>query len=146
MDIMNESLPWYAAGLAFECIQCGRCCAGPGEGYVWVTDEEIADIAKFLNLSVAQMRDRHVRKALRRLTLVERKDNHDCIFLTPPGTSRGCSIYSVRPAQCRTWPFWASNLENPDTWLMAGLRCPGLNRGRLWTYDEIQARLHARGS
>ena len=35
-----DEKPWYASGLAFECTQCGDCCSGPEEGYVWVTPEE----------------------------------------------------------------------------------------------------------
>ena len=39
--------PWYAGGLAFECTQCGQCCAGPNEGYVWVNDAEVARLDEF---------------------------------------------------------------------------------------------------
>jgi len=133
--------PWYVSGLAFECQQCGRCCEGPEEGYVWVTREEIAAIAAHLHLPKEQFRNRYARRVATRYSLIERKDNRDCIFLeTGPDGQHRCRIYTVRPTQCRTWPFWAANLRTPDAWAEAGLRCPGINRGRLVPFDEIEAR------
>lgn len=134
--------PWYVAGLAFECTQCGRCCAGPEEGYVWITDDEIVTIANTLHITPEQMRSRFCRQVHNRCTIVEQRPSNDCAFLrTDDQGRRGCSIYSVRPRQCRTWPFWASNLGGPHSWALAGDRCPGINRGRLFSVDEIRERL-----
>ena len=139
MGIFSQKAPWYVAGLAFECTGCGRCCAGPEEGYVWLTSDELAAIAEYLELSPKHMRSKYVRKVDRRMSLVERPDNRDCVFLTDgPDGRRVCRIYPVRPRQCRTWPFWPSNLVGPDDWAMTGLRCPGVNRGQLHTHDEIE--------
>ena len=44
---------------------------------------------------------------------LKRKDDGACIFLNPIGQ---CSIYDVRPIQCRTYPFWPSILKNKQTW------------------------------
>jgi Fe-S-cluster containining protein len=44
---------------------------------------------------------------------------------------RGCSIYSVRPYQCRTWPFWPENLTTPNHWQRSAARCPGMAAGGL---------------
>ena len=141
MKFFRNSEPWYAAGLAFECTGCGACCAGPGEGYVWVTPKEIVDIAAKLQISEAEMRRKYVRKVGRNFSLVERKDNNDCIFLVPDGKGgRKCKVYDVRPVQCRTWPFWPSNLASPDDWAYAGLRCPGMNRGPLHDINEIESK------
>ncbi|HAU38488.1 MAG TPA: hypothetical protein DCX07_12335, partial [Phycisphaerales bacterium] len=82
----------------------------------------------------------------RRFTIVEDKVSHDCIFLSPgakPGGGKGCRIYSVRPTQCRTWPFWSHNLASPHSWAMANLRCPGINRGPRFATDEIESRRQA---
>ena len=136
--------PWYADGLAFECQQCGRCCAGPEEGYVWLTEEEMAAIADHLQITKEQMRSRYARKVGRRYSLVEREGNRDCVFLERDQDGcRGCRIYPVRPTQCRTWPFWTTNLVSPDMWAEAGRRCPGINRGVPIDYDEIEARRRA---
>ncbi len=140
MFFFEDKPPWYINGLAFECTGCGGCCAGPEEGYIWVTDYEIAAIAAELRISEAEMRKKYVRKVGRRMTLVERKDNNDCIFLVTDGSGgRKCSVYSSRPMQCRTWPFWPSNVRNPETWALAGMRCPGINRGRMHSCEDIQA-------
>ena len=140
MEIFTRT-PWYVGGLAFECTQCGRCCAGPEEGYVWVSEDDITAIANHLGILEGEMHRRYVRKVGRRYTLIERAGNRDCIFLdTQPDGSRRCRIYSVRPVQCRTWPFWPSNLTSPEAWAAAGLRCRGINRGGLIEFDEIEAR------
>ena len=141
MKIFHKEPPWYTAGLAFECTGCGECCAGPEEGYVWVTDEEIVSIADVLDVSQAEVRRRYVRSVGRRHSLVERKGNRDCVFLQPDGEGgRNCRIYNARPTQCRTWPFWPLNMQSPRAWALAGMRCPGINRGsRLFTLEEIDA-------
>ena len=127
-------------GLAFECRGCGRCCAGPDEGYVWVTADEIVRIAEHLGITEAQMRRKHVRKVGRRFSLNECNGTKDCVFLTPADGSgdRGCRIYDARPRQCIAWPFWAGNLRSPDAWALAAERCMGINRGQLFTREQIE--------
>ncbi len=144
MNLIPRKPPWYVAGLAFECVQCGRCCAGPEEGYVWVTDVEISEIARRLGITATETRRQYVRKACHRMTIVEDAVSRDCIFLKPrPCGGKGCSIYPVRPAQCRTWPFWPINLSSPDAWARSSVRCGGMNRGRLHAVEEIEAARNA---
>jgi hypothetical protein len=141
MSAITPNVPWYIAGLAFECTECGNCCAGPEEGYVWVTEADIETIAGLLGLSVETMMKRYVRRVGRRFSLVEVPANNDCIFLTAAKDGkRGCRIYSARPRQCRTWPFWPSNITSPEAWSLTGMRCPGVNRGSLVDCREIQHR------
>lgn len=138
MKVFTKKQPWYAGGLAFECLGCGGCCAGPGEGYVWVTPEEISAIAEFMGVAEAEVRQKYVREVGSRLSLIERSDNRDCIFLQADGKGgRNCRIYSVRPVQCRTWPFWPGNIEDAEAWCLAGRRCPGINRGPVHDINEI---------
>ncbi|MFW6061920.1 MAG: YkgJ family cysteine cluster protein [Planctomycetota bacterium] len=139
----NTQNPWYIAGLAFECTECGRCCQGPEEGFVWATDDELDAIAKHLNMSPAAFRKKYVRKVGRRRSLKEKHPSHDCIFLRPSKEGGLCEIYPVRPTQCRTWPFWRSNLMSPYAWGLAGERCPGINRGKLFSFEEIEERANA---
>ena len=132
MTWLKKKVPWYAAGLAFECTQCGQCCSGPAPGYVWVASAEIEALASFLVLSVPDFAGRYVRQSAAK-SLIE-KDNADCVFLRRlEDGSKRCTVYEARPIQCRTWPFWASNLANPDAWAAAGSRCPGINRAHLST-------------
>ncbi len=129
--------PWYAGGLAFQCTQCGNCCSGPGNGYVWVTDDDIAHMAKVMEMEdrIDQFEQRFVRQVGMRRSLVEYSDG-DCIFLDPQ--SRTCLVYEARPIQCRTWPFWDRNLESPVAWNKAAENCPGCNRGEIYGFNEIE--------
>ncbi|MGL4420967.1 MAG: YkgJ family cysteine cluster protein [Gemmataceae bacterium] len=128
--------PWYQAGLRFECTQCGKCCTGE-PGYVWMTPEEVTRMANFLGMPESEFVAVHTRKARGRVTLRE-KANGDCHFYD---AKRGCTVYSVRPAQCRTWPFWESNLESEETWQRTEGNCPGSGQGELIPVEEITRRM-----
>lgn len=136
---MNEShpspLPWYHAGLKFRCTQCGHCCTG-APGVVWVNEEEIAAIAEYLDKPLGEIRVIHTRPHGRGVSLTEFA-NGDCTFLDPE--TRGCRIYPVRPRQCRTWPFWNSNLHNEDAWAAARETCPGMGQGDFFPLEAIEA-------
>lgn len=130
------SEPWYADGLRFTCTQCGDCCTGE-PGFVWVTDEEIAAIAEFRKEPVGEVTQLYTRRSKGRRTLKE-KANGDCVFFKH---GRGCTIYSVRPPQCRTWPFWESNIATPEDWERTERNCPGSGEGELIPVEEITRRL-----
>lgn len=146
MDNLREkSRAWYGPGLAFECTGCGQCCAGPEEGFVWVTRQEIDAISAFLKIPSDEFVRRYVRRLWGRQSLVMRPDNMDCPFLAEPDAQghRGCLIYDVRPTQCRTWPFWPMNIADMDAWSWVAGKCPGINRGKLHPADEIERKAQA---
>jgi Fe-S-cluster containining protein len=136
--------PWYSAGLGFSCVQCGNCCSG-APGYVWVSLEEAAQIAKSLRLELSEFTRKYTRQVGSRLSLLEKRGG-DCVFLarTPDGLT-SCQIHAVRPVQCRTWPFWRSNLSSPQAWQRAGRGCPGINRGDTHPLPVIQVHLTSNG-
>lgn len=131
------------AGLRFECSLCGACCTGP-EGYVLVSDEECASLAAALGLTPSAFRERYTKPTTLGLSLIETETEHglDCVFLDReriPGKAV-CGVYEQRPAQCRTWPFWKSNLSSERAWRRAAALCPGIDRGeRVFEPDEIKA-------
>lgn len=131
-----DEKPWYASGLAFECTQCGDCCSGPEEGYVWVTPEEVLALASKMEMSdrLEEFESQFTRQVGTQRSLVEYSDG-DCIFLDP--NTKTCSVYEARPVQCRTWPFWKSNVKSPRTWSQAAKSCPGCNQGKLYHLTEI---------
>lgn len=133
----KKKSPWYVAGLYFQCRRCGRCCSGPGEGYIWVTRPEIKIIADFLKISVGQLREKYLKRIGLRTTIIEHCGTKDCIFLQEISSQKRCIIYPVRPSQCRIWPFWPSNLTGPNAWNKATQKCPGINRGRLYSFGKI---------
>jgi Fe-S-cluster containining protein len=129
---------WYIGGLHFECTRCGRCCSGPGEGYIWVTRPEIEFIADYLEIPVRELREKYLKRIGMRHSIVENKATRNCIFLERIGDEKKCRIYPVRPNQCRTWPFWSSNLAGSNSWNEAARRCEGINRGRLYSFEQIE--------
>ena len=72
-----------------------------------------------------------------RYSLTE-KPNGDCTFLKRENGKALCSIYPVRPVQCRTWPFWSSNLRSREAWESAANNCPGMNNGRGHDFVQIE--------
>lgn len=134
MSEQSVESKWYADGLRFRCTQCGNCCTG-APGVVWVNDEEIEQIAEHLDKPIGEIRLMHTRPYPGGVSLTEFA-NGDCTFLDPQ--TRRCTIYPVRPRQCRTWPFWNSNLESESAWNEAGATCPGINGGDLVRIEEIE--------
>jgi Fe-S-cluster containining protein len=128
--------PWYQDGLRFRCTRCGACCTGAA-GYVWVNEEELAAIAENRKEPLHQVIGLYTRAAHRGRSLRE-KANGDCIFFD---RNEGCTIYPVRPRQCRTWPFWESNVRNPESWRRTCEVCPGSGQGELISAEEITRRI-----
>ena len=144
--------PWYAEGLEFTCTQCGNCCTG-APGYVWISDEEIDRLATHLKMKRDRVIDEYCRKIGGKISLKERRSPqglYDCVFLKetrvgggknkPPTVKRTCTVYPVRPLQCRTWPFWDGNLASKENWKSASKRCHGMDRGpREFSLEQIEA-------
>ncbi len=139
--IPNQSEVWFADGLRFTCTQCGNCCTGE-PGFIWISIEEVHRLAAHLRLDPDEVVDRYCRKIDGKLSLRERRNSrgeHDCIFLEETGAKRTCRIYPARPLQCRTWPFWDSNLQDESRWKRASKRCPGIGTGKLYERNQIIA-------
>lgn len=133
--------PEHGAGLRFSCTQCGNCCSGP-EGYVLVSDDEAAALARRLNLSTAEFLTRYTRETSEGRSLTERltPNGLDCVFLdreTHPGKAV-CSVYEDRPKQCRTWPFWESVIRSRAHWENSKRTCPGIGKGKLYSVQDIR--------
>jgi Fe-S-cluster containining protein len=133
----DSDQPWYHGGLRFRCTMCGHCCTG-APGHVWVTDEEIAAIAALRAEPVAEVVALYTRAAHRGRSMRE-KANGDCVFYDQ---AAGCTIYAARPGQCRTWPFWHSNVNTPKDWQHTCAICPGSGQGDLIPVEEITRRLN----
>ncbi|MDZ4687923.1 MAG: YkgJ family cysteine cluster protein [Planctomycetaceae bacterium] len=133
---MSDDAPWYTDGLAFQCTQCGNCCTG-GPGTVSVSPEEIQAIADFRGETYGDVMIHRTRIVGTERSLNEYA-NGDCTFFD--GRTRRCTIYPVRPVQCRTWPFWESNLESPEQWKRVQEVCPGAGRGDLIPLEEVERR------
>lgn len=130
-------------GLRFECTGCGKCCTMDGD--VWLAPEESEAISAHLNMAnvsafeALYSRESVASKDGKWLCLVRGTETNveppspiipssstpqkGCVFLDPFGK---CSIYDVRPVQCRTYPFWPSLLESPEIWRSEAVLPDGL--------------------
>ena len=124
---------WYEGGLRFACTRCGNCCTGSGT--VRVDDAEQEAIAVHLGIGIATLRKGYLQPLGDGKSTLTEKENTDCIFFV---RGEGCSIYEVRPRQCRTWPFWRGNLATRRHWSSAADSCPGMNQGTLHYAEEIE--------
>lgn len=130
-----DDQPWYKDGLRFTCTGCGDCCTG-SPGYVWVNNDEIAALAAEVELEIPEFEKRYVRQIGVRKSLKELRKTYDCVFLD--GQTRKCRVYAARPRQCRTWPFWESNIRSPEAWVQTCEVCPGSGSGRLYQLQAIE--------
>ncbi len=126
---------FYRDGLNFECQRCMYCCSSE-PGYVFLSKHDLERLSSYLALDIDSFIDiycRLVDYGTHYLVSLTEKKNYDCEFLS----SSGCTVYWARPGQCRTYPFWKSVMENRKTWDMESSFCPGINKGRKISKEEI---------
>lgn len=128
-------------GLRFSCTMCGNCCTGP-EGYVLVSDDDVTALAARAGVSREAFVAGFTKQTLRGLSLAEKQSpaGLDCVFLDReqvPGRAV-CGVYEDRPVQCRTWPFWKSNLSSRFAWERAKRTCPGMDQGERHSVQQIR--------
>ena len=119
--ITKESFPYAFNTSACETCE-GRCCTGES-GYIYVTKNEIQNIAKLLNLSVNDFGVKYLFKKGYKYTIkeVEFEGSYECVFYDR--VSNACKIYEARPSQCITFPFWEYYKTRVDE---LKLECPGI--------------------
>lgn len=106
------------------CRHCpGRCCNGQS-GHIFVNREEIKAISSFLKMEPSEFLRNCTRKVSYKFSIKEIKtgNNYACIFFDP--IRNRCTIYPVRPEQCRTFPFWEYFKDNPGE---LSRECPGVS-------------------
>ncbi|MEW6071993.1 MAG: YkgJ family cysteine cluster protein [Planctomycetota bacterium] len=126
--------PWYAAGLRFECQRTGNCCTGD-PGTVRLAPAEIEALARRLGLERPAFEVIYTRRLPSGMVSLRERPNGDCVLYA---AAAGCQVYPERPRQCRTWPFWRSNLQSRAHWERAARACPGMNRGPFVAAERIR--------
>ena len=98
------------------CKECqGKCCKSADKpSYLWITLEELDRIASFLNISKPDFKKNYLNceNGLHNIKDIKINGVYSCIFLDTQ--SNLCSIYEVRPKQCREYPFWNRYSNNQD--------------------------------
>lgn len=132
---------FWKNGIRFECQGSGRCCMSRGEyGYVYVEIEDRRRMAKHLGMATSVFTKKYCTQAYGHYHLND--PDQDCQFLK----GAKCGVYEARPTQCRTWPFWPENM-NAKTWKTEIKSfCPGVDRGRVYSREEIELILEEQAS
>ena len=120
---------FFDQGVRFECRRCGACCTGD-PGTIYVDRDEISRIDEYLSVRVSVFIDAHLFPIKQGHSIREHSDGR-CLFY-----DSGCTIYSVRPNQCRTFPFWFENLRSLKNWRRTSKECPGIGFGS--RYSKVQ--------
>jgi Fe-S-cluster containining protein len=127
---------FFDQGLRFECQQCGHCCTGE-PGFIFVDKREIAPIAEYISQDLSCFIDAFLYPFRTGYSIKEHDDGR-CLFY-----KEGCVIYPVRPAQCRTYPFWFENLRSLKKWRRVTRECPGIGSGSRYSKEQILEFIHA---
>jgi Fe-S-cluster containining protein len=137
----NSKPPFYSRGLRFTCHQCHNCCRGGQPGGVYPSHREVERIARWFEMTAHAFRRRYLVRDADGNPGLRMRPKGDCIFW-----EEDCTIYPVRPRQCRTFPFWPENLKSPEAWAAVRETCQGAGRGKLRRPEDIRAILHGRST
>ena len=140
---------------------CGSCCTGFQEGEVYLYQDDIDRLTKFLNISSKSELKKFAKKYIKIID--------DTFFLKEPGEERGktykfktlgfkftgddehchflkdkkCSVHEYRPFQCRAFPIgWNMLITSVKNFKNYAKKCPGLQnsldkRGNHYSKEEI---------
>ena len=134
-DNMRQESTWLDSmkQMPFECTGCGNCCKTTGN--VYMSPQEVSAAASYKNTTTSKFIDSYAGYRLETTgtsksvsagdgevpwILLQNRDTNRgegpaaCIFLDRE--TNQCGIYSVRPIQCSTYPFWSNILESEQNW------------------------------
>ncbi len=130
---------FYSDGLNFSCKQCSGCCRHD-PGFVYLSQIDLENLCTSLKLSESDFIQNYCRVVPyydgTEVLCLQEKSNYDCIFW-----NEGCEVYTARPIQCSTYPFWTFLLKSKATWDAESASCPGINSGKLLKKSEICDRM-----
>ncbi len=131
---------WWADGVRFACQpDCGRCCDESG-GIVYLSRNDAKRLAEHTNLSVRDFLKKDCTTTLDgRYILRSNQSDGICIYLDE---KKQCTIYEVRPQQCKTFPWWGENLRSKRSWNKVKSSCPGLTAEDAIVIKGEEIRLH----
>ena len=124
--------------IKFKCQGSSNCCVSRGMyGYVYLSSKDTDVLSKFFLLSTKNFIKKHCSYTDGFLHLIEKKGRKNCQFLK----NKRCTVYSARPTQCRTWPFWSENM-NSKKWNSEIMSfCPGIGKGQIISQKIIKKRI-----
>jgi Fe-S-cluster containining protein len=111
-----------------------------GDYYVFLTEAESEAIRNRLQLSRSWFRRRYLERLEDGELVLASGEGERCIFLDDNGQ---CRVYSARPLQCKTYPFWPELAGNARAWISEARRCEGINRGKAIPVTTIRRHVNA---
>lgn len=123
-------------GMRFQCQPgCTKCCEQ--QGFVYLTEEDILNLSRFLKMTPRAFEKRYVYRTrnLRRLRVPR---HAQCEFLK----ADGCSVHPAKPLQCAAFPLWPELVASKRNWLRTAQYCPGIGKGPLVQIEVAQAVAH----
>lgn len=127
---------FYENGLHFECQRCNHCCKDE-PGFVYLSKIDLKNLISCYNLTQEEFIEKYCRYVPyydgSEVLCLQEKENYECILW-----NNGCTAYKGRPIQCSTYPWWSYILANKETWNSESSECPGINKGRLVSFSEIE--------
>lgn len=116
--------------LRFACQPgCTKCCEV--QGYVYITEENLKQMAAFVGLSAKAFEAKYVVR-FRKVLRLRKPRGKQCHFLGKDG----CAVHPVKPVQCRLYPFWPELVESRSHWQKEQRMCPGIGKGELIQIGE----------
>ncbi len=112
------------AAFSFRCSACGKCCQG--EGSVYFTAQDLENIYSYLQYNNESQKKDLYKKLIQKHSngYYTHEANGPCVLLDE---NKRCSVYPVRPLQCRTFPFWPSVFASPEDLSTTKKECPGIS-------------------
>lgn len=129
-NLLDHRSYFFDSGIRFTCQQCGACCVGV-PGTIYISAEEIRTVSRFMDMNASEFKRQNC-YAFKDAYSIREDTQGRCLFFKD-----GCGIYPVRPLQCRTFPFWFSNMRSEKRWRRVEKQCPGIGTGLFYSREEI---------
>ena len=130
MNPLDDRTYFFDKGIFFECQRCGACCTGE-PGIIYVDHDDVSRIAGHLEQPVSRFITDYLYPFENSYTIREDAGGRCLLY------EDGCTVYPVRPGQCKTYPFWFENLRSRKKWQRVSRECPGIGHGLLYSRSQI---------
>lgn len=116
----------------FECQKTGHCCRF--EGYVYVSEEEISNMAKELRYPLSTFKEHYVIQDGSYFLISKPGYRKDCFL----NCQNECQVYLSRPQQCRTYPNWDNLWQSKSSILKEVEFCSGLKKSFVILFENLK--------
>ena len=132
---MQDDIIDYKQGIRFECQGSGKCCVSRNSyGFVYLSNIDLKRLSNFFKITLSKFKDKYCQITDGFIHLTEKSElDGNCVFLR----DKKCSVYTNRPSQCRSWPFWNDNMKAKIWNKDIAVNCPGVGKGKLIKKKEI---------